>query len=79
MKTIVIVFVRMCDAKLPARQQIDGTSQEIAASEADEANHTDQSPIHTGSVSPFWTWFIENPRPQSSRSSRSLADLIFAA
>ena len=68
MKATVIVFVRMCDVTLPAGQPIDGASNGVADLETDKANHAGQSPIHTGSVSPFWTWFIENPRPHSSRS-----------
>jgi hypothetical protein len=49
MKAIVLIFVRTRDVKLPAGQSL--------------ANRADNSTIHNESAPPFWTWFIENPRP----------------
>jgi hypothetical protein len=82
MKAIVCIFVRTHDLKLAAGEplavEISANLQPVAVSDADKTNRVDESTIHSESVPPFWTWFIENPRPRSSRSCRSLADLIFA-
>jgi hypothetical protein len=73
MKAIVVIIVRMPDVKLPAEQSlaisISASLQGVAVVGADK------STTHNESASPFWTWFIENPRPHSSRSLRNLADL----
>jgi hypothetical protein len=67
MKAIVVMFVRMRDMKWPAGQplavRINGSLQEVAVLGADETNRQDKSTIRNESVPPFWTWFIENPRP----------------
>jgi hypothetical protein len=67
MKATVVIFVRARDVKLPAGQSlaisISKSSQRIAVVDADKTNRTDKSTIHNGSSAPFWTWFIENPRP----------------
>jgi hypothetical protein len=67
MKAIVVIFVRTRDAKLPAGQSlaisISASLQGVAVAGADKTNRADKSTIHNESASPFWTWFIENPRP----------------
>ena len=82
MKAIVVRVVRTRDVKLPTGDprpvMINGNSQAVVISRADKTNRADKpSPNHNEWVPPFWTWFIENPRPRSSRSSRSLADSTF--
>jgi hypothetical protein len=42
-----------------------------------ETYRADKPNIDKNSAQPFWTWFIENPRPQSSASLRYPTDLIF--
>jgi hypothetical protein len=83
MKAIAVIFVRTRDVKLPAGQPtvvpISEGSQGVAVLGGNKTNRADKSTIHNDSVPPFWTWFIENPRPHSSRSFRSLADLTSAA
>jgi hypothetical protein len=67
MKPIVVIFVRTGDVKLPAGQSLAISTRAslhgVAAVDADKTNRTDKSTIHNGSWAPFWTWFIENPRP----------------
>jgi hypothetical protein len=67
MKAIVVVFVRIRGVKWPAGQplavRINGSLQRIAVLGADETSRQDKSTIRNESVPPFWTWFIENPRP----------------
>jgi hypothetical protein len=70
MKEIVVVFVQARDVNLPA-EQLPGAS----AAKIDAAN---ESIAENDFAPPFWTWFIENPRPRSSRSFSSLADLTLA-
>jgi hypothetical protein len=83
MKAIVVIFALASDVKPPKGQQlavpIGGHLQAVATSRADKTNRADKSTTHNESVHPFWTWFIENPRPHSSNSFRSLANLTFAA
>jgi hypothetical protein len=82
MKAIVVIFVRTSDVKLPTGHplavEISGSSQGVVILGADKTDRADESTTHNESVPPFWTWFIENPRPHSSRSFGGLADLIFA-
>jgi hypothetical protein len=79
----VVVFVQTRDLERPTGQTlavwINGSLQEVAVLGADETNRQGKSSIHHESVPPFWTWFIENPRPHTSRSFRNLAGLTFAA
>jgi hypothetical protein len=67
MKAIVVIFVRTRDVKLPAGQSlaisISASLQGVAVVGADKTNRADKSTIHNESAPPFWTWFIENPRP----------------
>ena len=67
MKAIVVILVRTRDVKLPAGQSlaspISASLQEVAVVDTDKTNRADKSTIHNGSAAPFWTWFIENPRP----------------
>jgi hypothetical protein len=67
MKAIVVIFVRTNDVKLPAAQSlapsIGASLQRVAVVGSDKTNGADKSTIHNGSAAPFWTWFIENPRP----------------
>jgi hypothetical protein len=67
MKAIVVIFVRTRDLKLPAERplaaSINESSQEVAVLGTDKTSGPDKSTIHDESVLPFWTWFIENPRP----------------
>jgi hypothetical protein len=55
---------------LPAGQPPDA-----GAAKADPA---DESIVDSHSAPPFWTWFIENPRPRSFTSLNSLAGLTLA-
>jgi hypothetical protein len=68
MKEIVVIFVETRDKNLPAGQP-SGTAKK---------NRADKSIINNDSAQPFWTWFIENPRPRSSRSFGSLTGLTLA-
>jgi hypothetical protein len=70
MKEIVVIFVQARDVNLPAGQPPGG-----GAGKTDDAN---ESIVDNHSAPPFWTWFIENPRPGSSTSFSSLADLTLA-
>jgi hypothetical protein len=67
MKAILVIFVRTRDVNLPAEQSlaisIGESLQGVAVVAADKTNGADKSTIHKGSAGPFWTWFIENPRP----------------
>jgi hypothetical protein len=67
MKATVVILVRTPDVKLPAGQPlaipISASLQDVAVLGADKTNRADKSTIHHESVPPFWTWFIENPRP----------------
>jgi len=55
MKEIVVIFVQAQDVNLPAGQP-PGAAKTDDASEPIVDNH---------SAPPFWTWFIENPRPRA--------------
>ena len=68
MKAIVVRFVRTRDVKLPAGRPfaipINGSSQGATVSGTHKTNRADKStPTNNEWVPPFWTWFIENPRP----------------
>jgi hypothetical protein len=66
MRTIVI-FVQTSDVKLstgqPLAVPISGNLRAAVILDADNTNPADKSNTHNESVPPFWTWFIENPRP----------------
>jgi hypothetical protein len=62
MKAIVVIFLRTRDEKLPAGQSL-ASLQGLAVAGADKTIGADRSTIHHESAPPFWTWFIENPRP----------------
>jgi hypothetical protein len=66
MKATVVIFIRARDVKLPAEQSlalsISASLQGVVAG-ADKTGRANKSTIHNESASPFWTWFIENPRP----------------
>jgi len=62
MKDIVVIFVQRRDARLSAAEP------RVAAT----PNRADELMVDNDSRLPFWTWFIENPRPHS----RSVADLL---
>jgi len=68
MKEIVVIFVQAQDVNLPAGQP-PGAAKTDDASEPIVDNH---------SALPFWTWFIENPRPRPFTSLSSLAGLTLA-
>jgi hypothetical protein len=72
MKAIMLIFVRTCDVKLPAGQPLAGaiseSLQRVAVSSADKTNRADKAIIHGESAPPFWTWFVENPRPHATFS-----------
>jgi hypothetical protein len=82
MKAIVVILVRTYDVKLLARQpfavSISGSFQGVAVSGADKKHRADKRTIRNEPVPPFWTWFIENPRPVS-RSFGGLVELTPAA
>jgi hypothetical protein len=67
MHKTVIILVQARDVDLPLGQplviRIDGSLQDVAVAGADKIDHADKSTIHNESASPFWTWFVENPRP----------------
>jgi hypothetical protein len=67
MKATVVIFVRAPDVKLPTGQSLAisiSTSLQGGGVVADDkTNRADNSTIHNESAAPFWTWFIENPRP----------------
>jgi hypothetical protein len=83
MKAIVVMFVQTRNVNRAAGQPlaapINQRSQEVAVLDAAKTSGVDKSTIHNEAMPPFWTWFIENPRPDSSRSVRRLAVLTFAA
>jgi hypothetical protein len=76
MQKTVIILVQARDMDLPLGQPlvitIDGSLQDVVVAGADKTNRADKSTIHNESSLPFWTWFIENPRP-------TLADLLVYA
>jgi hypothetical protein len=67
MKAIVVIFFRASDVKPPAGQPLailmSESLQWVAVLGADKTNRVDKSTVRNESVPPFWTWFIENPRP----------------
>jgi hypothetical protein len=67
MQKTVIIVVQARDVDLPLGQPlvvtIDGSLQDVAVAGAHKTNHTIKSTIHHKSAAPFWTWFVENPRP----------------
>jgi hypothetical protein len=67
MKAIVVIFIRTCDVKVPPGQPLAILMREslqwVAVLGPDKRNGVDKSTIRNESVPPFWTWFIENPRP----------------
>jgi hypothetical protein len=69
MKEIVVIFVQAQDVNLPA-----GESPSAA-----KTDHAAESIVDNDSAPPFWTWFIENPRPRFSTSIGSLAGLNLAS
>ena len=71
MRTIVIL-VQARDGDLPLGRPLiiitDGSVQDVALAVAEKKKHVDESTIHHESP-PFWTWFVENPRPSRRVSS----------
>jgi hypothetical protein len=68
MKEIVVIFIQAREESLPA-------GQSPGAAEAEDAS---EPSVNSHSVPPFWTWFIENPRPRFSSSFTSLTGLTLA-
>jgi hypothetical protein len=68
MKDIVVIFVKTREVHLST----GGLQND------DKTNRADKSTIDNESAPPFWTWFIENPRPRSSKYLSSLAALTLA-
>jgi hypothetical protein len=68
MKDIVVVFVKTREVPLSAGRLPND----------DKTNRADKSTIDNKSAPPFWTWFIENPRPRSSSYFSSLVNLTLA-
>jgi hypothetical protein len=64
MKEIVVIFVQAPDVNLPEGQPPDADAKTDPADESIVDNH---------SAPPFWTWFIENPRPRCFKSLNGLA------
>ena len=62
MRTIVI-WVETCDVDLAARQPLVITINERFQNVA-RAGETNGTAKSNEMASPFWTWFIENPRPR---------------
>jgi hypothetical protein len=60
MKAIVVVKLA---AEQPLVIWIGESSKGVALAGADKTNRVDESTTHNESAPPFWTWFIENPRP----------------
>jgi hypothetical protein len=62
MKAIVVIF-----EKLPAGEPLavlsSGNSEAVVILDPDKTNRADKSTTCNESTPPFWTWFIENPRP----------------
>jgi hypothetical protein len=67
MQTTVVISIQARDVDLPAGQplviMIHGSLQDVAVADADKTNHADKSTIDHEAAPPFWTWFVENPRP----------------
>jgi hypothetical protein len=68
MKAIMVIFVQ---TRVPAGQPLVFTIGEgwpaIAVLNIDKSTRAEKWPTHN-EAAPFWTWFIENPRPDPSRS-----------
>jgi hypothetical protein len=89
MKAIEVVLIRTRHAKPPAEGpiviSIRENSEGVAVLLADKTNAARKSNIHNDSMPPFWTWFIENPRPtregtwQKRHSTEVLTDLLVYA
>jgi hypothetical protein len=69
MKEVVVIFVQAQDVNLPAGE----------SSGAAKTEHAAESIVDNDSAPPFWTWFIENPRPRFSTSVNGLAGLTLAS
>jgi hypothetical protein len=68
MKDIVVIFVHAPEVRLPHRRpEGDG-----------KTSRAEKSSINNEFALPFWTWFIENPRPKPSSSFSSLVSLTLA-
>jgi hypothetical protein len=67
MKAIVVISVQAHDVEVRAGQSLaistNASLRDGPALGSDQANRADNLTIHNESAPPFWTWFIENPRP----------------
>ena len=67
MKAIVVISVQAHDVEVRAGQSLaistNESSHGVPVIGTEQANRAGNSTIHNESVPPFWTWFIENPRP----------------
>jgi|GEM_PF-5378340 len=67
MQKTVIILVRTPDVDLPEGQPlvitIDGSLKGAALANAGQRKRADKSTIRNESAPAFWTWFVENPRP----------------
>jgi hypothetical protein len=76
MKPIVVIFVRTREVKLPTEGALaisTGASLDgVVVVGTDKTNRADKSTTHNGAAAPFWTWFMENPRPITQDLSAAL-------
>ena len=61
MKAIVLLFIRPPKTAMPAMQLSIVSRDTKSNSNPDETKHGEV--MANESTAPFWTWFIENPRP----------------
>jgi hypothetical protein len=67
MQKTVIILVQTRDVDLllgqPLVITIDGSLQDTDLADASNTQRADKSAVHNEAAPPFWTWFVENPRP----------------
>ena len=71
MHTTVFIFVQARDLELVSERPLviltNEASQKGFAVEAEKTKRADHSAMYHQSLPPFWTWFVENPRPTDQR------------
>jgi hypothetical protein len=71
MHTTVFIFVQARDLELVSERPLviltNEASQKGFAVDAEKTKRADQSAMFHQPLPPFWTWFVENPRPTEQR------------
>jgi hypothetical protein len=71
MHTTVFIVVQARDLELVSKRPLviltNEALQKGFAVDAEKTKRADQSAVYHQSLLPFWTWFVENPRPTDQR------------